>query len=56
MPERKKPKKPRKPRQTWDRKPVQRPHSTPKGGKGYDRRREKEELRKQIERLDENGG
>jgi len=49
----KQPKKPSKPRQTWDRNPVQRPHSTPKGEKGYDRKREKEELRREIEGLED---
>jgi hypothetical protein len=53
MPSSKKPKKPRIPRQSWDRNPVQRPHSTPKGGKGYDRRSGKADLRREIERLDE---
>ncbi len=49
----KQPKKPSKPRQTWDRNPVQRPHSSPKGKKGNDRKRDKEELRREIERLSE---
>ena len=39
---------PRRPRRTWDRDPVQRPHGTPRGKKGYDRGRDKEELRRHI--------
>jgi hypothetical protein len=37
------------PRLEWSRSPVQRPHSTPKGLKGYDRKRAKKELRKGLE-------
>jgi hypothetical protein len=40
-------KKPKRPRRQWSRSPVQQPHSTPKGKKGYDRaedrKREREE-------------
>ena len=53
MSEREDGRKPRKPRQEWDRKPVQRPHSTPKGGKGYDRHREKESFRRELEDLED---
>ena len=37
------------PRVTWTRSPVQRPHSTKKGGKGYDRRRRKREDKGEID-------
>jgi len=37
------------PRLEWSRSPVQRPHSTPKGLKGYDRKRAKNELRKDVD-------
>jgi hypothetical protein len=36
------------PRLGWSRCPVQRPHSTPKGERGYDRRKAKRELRKLV--------
>ena len=36
------------PRLAWSRSPVQRPHSTPKGLKGYDRKRAKKQLRKAV--------
>lgn len=38
------------PRLTWNRSPVQRPHSTPKGKRGYDRKAAKRELHKLLER------
>lgn len=43
---------PRDPRRTWDRNPAQRPHSTKKGEKGYDRHREKDDLRRHLEEID----
>ena len=43
---------PRKPRRTWDRDPVQRPHSSKKGIKGYDRHRQKEDMRRYLEEID----
>lgn len=36
------------PRLTWSRCPVQRPHSSPKGERGYNRRKAKRELRKLV--------
>ena len=36
------------PRLTWSRSPVQRAHSTPKGERGYNRRKAKNDLRKRI--------
>ena len=33
-------------RRTWTRSPVQKPHSTPKGVKGYNRKIEKDKARK----------
>lgn len=36
------------PRLTWDRSPVQRPHSSPKGKRGYVRREAKRELRRMV--------
>jgi len=36
------------PRLLWTRSPVQRAHSSPKGAKGYNRRKAKRELRKLI--------
>ena len=49
----KSPRKPRKPRLKWDRNPVQRPHSSKKGKKGYDRGQEKERFRKEIEETEQ---
>jgi len=37
------------PRLAWSRSPVQRPHSTKKGARGYDRKRAKRELRRERE-------
>jgi hypothetical protein len=37
------------PRLAWSRSPVQRPHSTKKGAKGYDRKRLKREDEKEAE-------
>ena len=34
---------------TWPRSPVQRPHSTPKGKRGYDRKRAKKSLRREVD-------
>ena len=42
-------KKPLFPRLAWTRSPVQRPHSTKKGKKGYDRRRLGREDRREVE-------
>jgi len=36
------------PRLTWDRCPVQRPHSSPKGERGYSRNKAKRDLRKLV--------
>ena len=38
------PKKPSLPRRKWTRNPVQKPHSTPKGKKGYDRKKDRKHL------------
>jgi len=40
--------KPRQPRRLWGVKPFQKPHSTPKGLKGYDRKRDKHEFRREL--------
>ena len=40
------------PRITWTRSPVQRPHSTKKGRKGYDRKARKQEDREETERAE----
>ena len=37
------------PRLAWSRSPVQRPHSTKKGARGYDRKRAKRDLRRERE-------
>jgi len=37
------------PRLSWSRSPVERPHSTKKGARGYDRKRAKRELRHERE-------
>ncbi len=37
---------PKLPRGLWARNPAQKPHSTPKGAKGYSRRQGKDELRR----------
>jgi len=44
---RKKKKKPSPPRRKWTRSPVQKPHSTPKGKRGYDRKAERKRLRRE---------
>jgi hypothetical protein len=36
------------PRLTWGRSPVQRAHSTPKGERGYNRRKAKNEARQRV--------
>jgi len=38
-------KKPSLPRRKWTRSPAQKPHSTPKGKKGYDRKSDRKRLR-----------
>jgi hypothetical protein len=40
----------------WSRSPVQRPHSTPKGKRGYDRKRAKESTRREVDREAGEGG
>ncbi len=35
-------------RHTWERSPVEKPHSTKKGKKGYNRRKSKQQDQKQI--------
>ena len=42
-------KKPSLPRRKWTRRPVQKPHSTHKGKKGYTRKDAKKGLRREIE-------
>jgi hypothetical protein len=37
------------PRLAWSRSPTQRPHSTKKGARGYDRKRAKQDLRHERE-------
>ena len=37
------------PRLAWSRSPTQRPHSTKKGARGYDRKRAKNDLRRERE-------
>ena len=37
------------PRLAWSRSPTQRPHSTKKGARGYDRKRSKKDLRHERE-------
>ena len=44
-------KKPPLPRRKWSRNPAQKPHSTPKGDKGYDREREKKRKREETEEV-----
>jgi hypothetical protein len=36
------------PRLSWSRSPVQHPHSSPKGIRGYDRKRAKDETKREI--------
>jgi hypothetical protein len=45
---------PRPVRRTWDRNPPDLPHVAKKGKKGYERHREKEDLRRYLEEMDEN--
>jgi hypothetical protein len=42
-------KKPKLPRRTWPRSPVQQPHSTTKGKKGYDRAEDRKREREEAE-------
>ncbi|MHC4504906.1 MAG: hypothetical protein ACYTFI_16505 [Planctomycetota bacterium] len=37
------------PRLAWSRSPVQKPHSTKKGARGYDRKRAKKQTRREVE-------
>ena len=37
------------PRLAWSRSPVQKPHSTKKGARGYDRKRAKKQTRRQVD-------
>ena len=37
------------PRLGWSRSPVQKPHSTKKGARGYDRKRAKKQTRREVE-------
>lgn len=37
------------PRLAWSRSPVQRPHSTKKGARGYDRKRAKKQTRREVD-------
>jgi len=46
-------KKPKTPRRRWPRNPVQKPHSTPKGEKGYDRARDKDRVRDELDEDDQ---
>jgi hypothetical protein len=41
--------KPKAPRRAWTRSPAQKPHSTPKGDKGYSRTRHKDRTREDID-------
>jgi len=42
-------KKPKLPRRKWTRSPVQKPHSTPRGKKGYRRGEDKKRVREEAE-------
>jgi hypothetical protein len=37
------------PRLAWSRSPVQKPHSTKKGARGYDRKRAKKQTRREVD-------
>lgn len=42
-------------RHTWKRSPVEKPHSTKKGKKGYNRNQSKEEERKRVDENESSG-
>lgn len=45
----KKSRKPHLPRRKWTRSPIQKPHSTKRGKKGYDRKQDEDELHEDVE-------